>query len=91
MAIIKPQQITSTKEKSSKRQLYATVCYFYPQYTLQQVRDMPNRDVRLLLETAYKVQAKDMYSLTQIVAAPHTAGGKSVGKLLEHFKKIGKF
>ena len=73
-----------------KRNLYARVCYFYPQYRLEDVAKMPNRDVVLLLKTAEQVEALRMLNLTQIAAAPHTKKGSGVQKLSNHFKRIAK-
>lgn len=91
MAEIAVKKVQSKDRAYKKRDLYATVCYYYPQYTLQQVQKLPARDVQLLLEVAHRIQAQNMYTLTQIAAAPHSKGGKGVEKLLDHFKKIGKF
>lgn len=74
--------------KTNKRELYATVCYYYPQYTLKMVQDMAARDLNLLITTARRLEALKMYNLTQIVAAPHSKKGKGVSKLLEYFKKV---
>ena len=70
------------------RKLYATVAYYYPQYTLKQVEKLPYRDVLLLLKTAARVEAERMYNLTQIASAPHSKNGKGVKALLDHFRKI---
>lgn len=77
-------------KKLSKRELYAQVCYHYPQYTLKEVEKMPYRDVALLLKVANKVEAMRLVNLTQIAAAPHTKNGTGVKKLTEHFKKVAK-
>lgn len=78
------------KKDSTKRELYATVCYYYPQYTLKQAQGLSARNIHLLLEVAKKLEAIRMYSLTQIVAAPHTKKGSGVKKLLDHFRKLGQ-
>lgn len=88
MAEIEVQKVES--KKSSKRELYARVCYFYQQYTLKDVESMPNRDVILLLRVANQVEAVRMLNLTQISAAPHTKKGAGVKKLTSHFKKVAK-
>lgn len=72
------------------RQLYATVAYYYPQYTLKAVAKMPYRDVLLLIKTATRIEAERMYNLTQIASAPHSKNGKGVKDLLDHFRKILK-
>lgn len=72
------------------RQLYATVAYYYPQYTLKAVANMPYRDVLLLIKTATRIEAERMYNLTQIASAPHSKNGKGVKQLLDHFRKTLK-
>lgn len=79
------QVATAPKQKQSPRKLYAQVCYFYPQYTLAQARKLPARDVALLLREAAHQEAARNYSLTQIVAAPHSEKGEAIGQLLDHF------
>lgn len=81
------KSIHPTGNDVSKRELWATVCYYYPQYTLKEASQLPVRDIKLLLRIAEKLQARDKYELTQIVAAPHTKKGSGVKKLSEHFKK----
>jgi len=78
------------KKEATKRSLYARVCYFYPQYKLKEVADMPQRDVLLLLKTADQIEAVRMLNLVQISAAPHTKKGAGVKKLTAHFRKIAK-
>jgi len=88
MAEIEVQK--APEKKSSKRELYARVCYFYPQYRLDEVQKMPNRDVMLLLKVANQIEALKMLNLTQISAAPHTKKGAGVKKLTSHFRKVAK-
>lgn len=85
---VKVQQIEQDSNKLSKRDLYARVAFYYPQYTLKQVQKLPSRDVKLLLTTANKIEAARMYNLTSIAAAPHSKKGKNVTSLLNHFKSI---
>ena len=72
------------------RDMYAQVCYFYPQYTLEDVQQMPARDVNLLIKTAHQQKAIDYLNFTQIVAAPHTKKGEGVKKLADSYQKIIK-
>lgn len=72
----------------TNRQLWARVCYYYPQYTLKQASELSIRDIRLLLHTANQIEAQKMYEFTQIAAAPHTKKGKGVKQLTEYFRKI---
>lgn len=75
-------------DKTSNREMWARVCYYYPQYTLEQASKLPVRDIKLLLHTANKIHAQNMYDLVQIAAAPHTKKGSGVKKLVEHYKKL---
>lgn len=69
------------------RTTYARVCFFYPQYKMEDVEAMPYRDVALLLSVANKIEAARMHNLTLIASAPHSKDGKGVKTLVEHFRK----
>lgn len=87
MATVKAKRLSAVKGRNqTKRELYATVCYYYAQYTLKDAQALPARDLNLLISTAQKIEAMRMHNLTQIAAAPHTKDGKGVKKLLDHFK-----
>lgn len=88
MARVRAKKVPSQAVGVNKREMYATLCYYFPQYTLREAAKLPFRDVRLLIKTAQKLEAVKMYNLTQIAAAPHTKKMQSVKKLSEHFKKI---
>lgn len=88
MAVVTPKKVPSSASKFSKRKLYARVCYYYPQYKLQEVQALPARDLSLLLKTAQEEQAGYMHNLTLIAQAPHSKKQSNVKKLLEHFKKL---
>jgi len=90
MAEIKVKRVGSSRKRTSLREQYATVCYFYPQYTLKDVQEMPARDLNLLLKTAQKQEAIKMYNMTSIVAAPHSKKQVNVKKLLDYFGNIAK-
>lgn len=70
-----------------KREIWASICYYYPQYTLKEASLLSQRDIVLLLSTARKLEAVKMKNLVQIVAAPHTKKGEGVKKLLDYFQK----
>lgn len=91
MAEIKVKKVTGKDLGFSKRELYATVCYYYPRYSLVEVQNLPGRDVQLLLKTARKIEAQRMYNLTQITAAPHSRKQVNVKKLIDYFKKMAGF
>lgn len=90
MARIRVQKAQSQASSSSlnKREIYATLCYYFPQYTLKEAAELPFRDVQLLVRTAQRIEGARLYNLTQIAAAPHTKKMQSVKKLSEHFKKM---
>ena len=79
--------VEATAKKITKREMWATVAYHYPQYTLEEASKLSVRDIKLLLRVASKIKAQDKYDLTQIAAAPHTKKGSGVKKLTEHFRK----
>lgn len=87
MAVIRPKRVDNGGRGITKRELYATVCYFYPQYTLKDVQAMPYRDVRLLMKMAQRQQASYFYNMTLIAQAPHSKKQANVKKLTDHFKK----
>lgn len=90
MAEIKVAKIDSgASSKATRRELYAQVCYHYPQYTLKQASKLSARDLYLLLKTANKKEAMMYYTMTQIASAPHAGKkGEGVKQLLAHFKEI---
>lgn len=85
---VKNKNPKSDDSENSNRQTYALVCYFYPQYKLEDVEQMPARDVNLLITTAHKQRAIDYMNHVQIAAAPHTKNGEGVKKLIDQYKKI---
>lgn len=88
MAEIKVAKVTSgVSKKATRRELYAQVCLYYPQYTLKEASLLPARDLYLLIGEAYKREALRNYNMMQIVAAPHSKKGEAIGKLLDHFKE----
>ena len=84
------QPVPSSEDTTSDREIWATVAYYYPQYTLKEASKLPARDIKLLIKTAKKLEAQKMFNLTQIAAAPHTKKGEGVKKLSEHFKRLVK-
>ena len=85
MARISVQKINSDSPGVTKRRVYATVAYYYPQYTMKQVSKMSVRDINTLISTVNKIEAQRMLQLTRIVAAPHTEKGKEVQKLISEY------
>lgn len=92
-ANLKPKHIVAQsirKEQSYKatnRELWATICYYYPQYTLEEASRLSIRDIKLLLKIAEKLEAQKMLAFIQIAAAPHTKKGQGVKKLTDYYKK----
>lgn len=87
MARIEVKRVSAKAEKLSKRELYATICWYYPQYSLKDAQGLPARDLNLLLKTAQKQEALTFLNLTQISAAPHTKNGQGVKSLMSRYKK----
>lgn len=90
MARIKVAKVQTSAKKQSKRELYATVCYYYPQYKLEDAQSLPARDIILLINTAKRREAAYLYNLTAIAAAPHSKKMSEVKKLLNHFGNLAK-
>lgn len=88
MVVVKAAKVDN--KKTSKRELYATLCYHYPQYKLHEVPKLKARDINLLIRTAQKIEALKMHNFTQIAYAPHSHKAHGVKKLLDHFKKIAR-
>lgn len=87
MVSVKPVKPTS-KKAINNRELWATICYYYPQYTLEDAKKLSVRDIRLLLKIAEKKEAEKYLQLTQIVASPHTKKGQGVKQLTNYYKKL---
>lgn len=68
--------------------LLTRVCYFYPQYTLEDADKLTFDQVTALLLQAEKQRAIEFYNQTLISAAPHTKKGKLVSKLIKQYRKI---
>lgn len=70
--------------------LLTRVCYFYPQYTLEEAEKLTNMQVTALLIQAEKQRAIGYYNLVLIAAAPHSKKGKLVDTLIKEYKKIAE-
>lgn len=68
----------------------ASLCYYYPAYTLRMARNMPYKHVKIMLSQAKRLEAVRFYSELQIATAPHTKKGAGVKKLMKHFEKVSK-
>ncbi len=78
------------KKKVNARELLGELCWYYPQYTLAAARQLPARDVMLLLKIARKKEAEKYLNLTQIAAAPHTKKGVGIKRLSSRYQKVAK-
>lgn len=90
MADIQVKRVESSGKKTSLRELYATVCYYFPQYTLKDAEQLSARDFNLLLKMGKKIHARHMIDVLHIVSAPHSKDKNQVKNLLEHFKKLAE-
>ena len=70
--------------------LLTRVCYFYPQYTLDDAEKLTDSQVTALLVQAERQRAIDLYNYTLIAAAPHSKKGKLVDKLIKQYRKIAE-
>lgn len=85
---VRVKKLPTKAVKINQRELIATLCFYFPQYTLQDATKLPYQHVQLLIHTAQKIEAARMYNLTQIAAAPHTKKMVNVKKLSDYFKKL---
>ena len=86
MPRIRAQKIPTPK--ISPDDLLYTFCYFYPQYTYKEARELPYFRVVQMVNIARKVKAEEYYHLTSIVSASYTKNGEGVKKLLNLYKEI---
>lgn len=88
MVRIEVAKIQKPKIKAKSSNLLAALCFYYPQYTLQEARKLPYKHVQLLLDEMNRIKANDYFNLLQISAAPHTERGKGVKDLSKHYQEI---
>ena len=84
-----PGQAAASDENADVDML-TRVCYFYPQYTIEEADKLPYTTVQALLLQAEKQRATEMYHMTLIAAAPHSKKGKLVKDLLKKYEEIIK-
>jgi hypothetical protein len=77
-------------KRIGRRELYATVCWYYPQYNLNQVSKLPARDIDLLIRVARKREAMKFYNLAQVSAAARARKGNGMRKIIDHFRKVAE-
>jgi hypothetical protein len=83
---IKAQKVPLSTE--SPEDTLARFCYHFPQYTFAEARKLPYKRIRNMLKIARKEQARMMYELVQVIAAPHTNKGKGVGALSKYYRDL---
>lgn len=86
MATIKVQSIPVPE--IDPEELLIQFIYKYPQYTLEEARRMPYKQVMKMLRVARKIEAAKMLDLTQIIASPHTKNGDGVLKMVKYYHDI---
>ncbi len=88
---VKPVNPPGRQRKKTRDDLVmerlATLCYYYPQYTLKDAAHLPINQVSLLLRIARRIKAEEYLHLVQIAVAPHSQKGKLVEKLASNYKK----
>lgn len=89
---VKPvrEQAASSDSENEEVDLLTRVCYFYPQYTLEDAKQLASTQVEALLWQAEKQRATEMYHMTLIAAAPYSKKGKMVKELLKKYEEIIK-
>lgn len=77
----------SNTDKDEVIRLLATLCHYYPAYTLKEAKKLPYKHLKIMISQAKRLEANHYFNLTQISAAPHSKKGVGVKKLTEAFKK----
>lgn len=89
MTKIKAKPIPGRKVKAkSNRDIYALICFYYPQYKLKEAQKLPARDISLLFKTIKEVEATRMFNLTQIIGAQFTKNYDGIKKLTRYYERI---
>lgn len=86
MATVTAQKVP--KRTESPEDTLARFCFYFPQYTYAQARQMPFIRIRQMLRVVLTEQARQMFFLTQIAASPHIEKGRGVKKMLNYFKEL---
>lgn len=79
-------KVPSTVKEKSAIETLATLCYYYPQYTLKQARSLPHKQVKLLLKEARIQKAIEWHWLTHIMTAANSGDKASIKTLLKALK-----
>lgn len=79
----------NSKKPLSNREKWATICFHYPQYTLEEASLLPARDILLLLDTANRIEAERELLLLNMIQLPHAKeGGKIAKRISDDLIKI---
>lgn len=77
--IVQAQKVPKKEVKPLK--VLGMLCYFYPQYSLTQARQLPYKHVQMLLDVANQQKALEYSHLLRIASAVRGKdGGKSLHK-----------
>lgn len=83
MAIIKVKKVPKQEHKIDVDDILARFCYYYPQYTFKQAKQMPAIRIRKMLKSARAEHRANMYQfLYELVQTIPVANSK------EHYNKM---
>lgn len=68
--------------------MLATLCYYYPQYTFSEARQLPYKRVALLLKEVKKQKAIEWYWQTLIAASATVPKGRGTKSLIKTIKGL---
>lgn len=84
MAVIEVAKVPKKEPKGDEAlRLVATLCYYYPQYSFAEARQLPYKRLVLLLQEATKQKAIEWHWQTLIAASAQVPKGKGTKRLLK--------
>jgi hypothetical protein len=86
--VVKAKKIPKPDAGDQLTEAIYTVVYHYPQYTIQEARQLPLNHVMKLIEKARKEKASEYMMLLNISSAPHTKNGAGVKKLQSNLQRM---
>lgn len=87
MAIIEVAKVPKKQPTGDEAlRMLASLCYYYPQYTLADARKLPYKRVVLLLKEATRQNAINWHWQTLIAASAQTPKGRGTKNLLRILK-----
>lgn len=91
MAIIKVKRTSQARPPKSGndaiKDLLATFCYHYPQYTFEQALDLSIKTMKRLLKAAYREKAKEYFELAQIARISRSEKNAPYDQLVKRYEK----